>query len=418
MPKEQLKTTAKEKEPILSRITIADPRTKIYHPSLFADIAGTASYGLYLESKVDFFGDRTWRSIIPEVVGLKKAGINQAVIVGFVTGPGNDGNHTMADRQLWHLANYDSLTHPARPWIKPDNICITISHFEARSDRDATEGEAALAKIMANNYVGQKPKPKYIVTLEDHSHRLHRWLAKGSINHIAVTANQLLAEAIVNKDFGDKNTIVVSPDMGGAGRADDFAYKLARILDVEHDSIDLAIVNKERDYEAVNASIAAGFIREVEDVEGKTVILRDDLGDTLGTGLNPAKKFCEMGAKKIILVETHAVHSTKDGVTAKERIEKAFADGLIDHYFITDSRPLTWELNHPQITVVPVGNLLGEISASILERGYFSTLYHYRDHIFQPKHPMGTVKEIDKKRNGPKNQPKRQIPIFHYGITQ
>ncbi len=390
----------KEKKPPVSSTTVVDSRTYFYHPSIVDDICQTGSNGHISMSSFYFFPDDSWESELKDVTKYKSEGIRNAIVVGFVTGPKGEDTTTMAERASWFLANLNSLVHPAKPWVK--DICLTIPHFEARSDRDARPGVASLAQIIADAIVGARRKPKYVITLGDHSHRLHKYINREGVHHVAVTANQLLAQTLIDNGYGDISTVVAAPDIGAAGRADDFAYKLAKLLNIKPNTIELTIVKKERDPKKLGESKFAGFIRDV-DVTGKTVIIKDDLTDTSGTLLNAASEFRRKGAKKIILVTTHAVHSTdKQGVKAKDKIENAFSEGIIDAYFITDSRPLTWEKDNAQIHIVPVGDLLGNISRSLLERGSISTGIKFRDHFFQPKHPAAMLKQIDKKRKSPK----------------
>ena len=88
--------------------------------------------------------------------------------------------------------------------------------------------------------------------------------------------------------------MVVSPDVGSVARARQFAMKL---------NMNLAIVDKRR--EVANKSEVMNIIGNVE---GKTVILLDDMVDTAGSLCGAAKALIEVGgAKEIYACATHGV---------------------------------------------------------------------------------------------------------------
>ena len=96
--------------------------------------------------------------------------------------------------------------------------------------------------------------------------------------------------------FNDlKNIVVLSPDAGGARRAESFAKRLGSIHPI-------ALIDKRR--------VNAGEIEEmrlVGNVEGKDVIIVDDIIDSGGTLLEAAKKLKEHGAKNLYCYGTHGI---------------------------------------------------------------------------------------------------------------
>ncbi len=107
-----------------------------------------------------------------------------------------------------------------------------------------------------------------------------------------------------NPEFG-KDLVVMSPDLGSVARTRAFAERL---------DVPLAIVDKRRP--KPNASEIMNIIG---DIEGKNVIIVDDMIDTAGTLCNAACAVMERGAKSVTACATHAVLSGP----AMERIQSS-----------------------------------------------------------------------------------------------
>lgn len=145
----------------------------------------------------------------------------------------------------------------------------------------------------------------------------------------------------LKKYFGS-DSVIASPDKGGVPKATFYADLL--------DADGIAIVFKERDTEKMNESRVLDMIGHVE---GKDVLIVDDMIDTAGTICDAAKLFKERGAKSISAIATHGLFSGS--------APKKIADSPISKIFITDSVPLRAEmLNNPKIVVISVAKLLAE----------------------------------------------------------
>jgi ribose-phosphate pyrophosphokinase len=150
------------------------------------------------------------------------------------------------------------------------------------------------------------------------------------------------------------NLAIVSPDVGGAERARAYAKRLGA---------GLALIDKRRP--APNVS---EIMHVIGDVEGKNVVIVDDIADTAGTLCNAAKCLKERGAKKVFSCITHPVLSGP----ALERINNSVIDKLI----ITNSIPLTEEgKKSPKIEVVSIAPLLGEAISRIDHGDSVSSLF-------------------------------------------
>lgn len=121
------------------------------------------------------------------------------------------------------------------------------------------------------------------------------------------------------KSLNIENLAIAAPDMGGAKRANAYAKDLA---------CPVIICHKSRERANVVASITA-----IGDVEGKNVVIVDDLIDTAGTLTKAADILMEKGAKSVRACATHALLSGP----AYERINNS----RLTEVYVTDTIPLT-----------------------------------------------------------------------------
>lgn len=144
----------------------------------------------------------------------------------------------------------------------------------------------------------------------------------------------------VLKEKLGKDLIVASPDKGGVERATAYAKRL--------EAVGIAIVFKHRDIYLNNTSEAFDFIGEIE---GKNVLLVDDMIDTGGTITNAANLLKAKGAKAVYVSATHGVFSAY----ALDKIEAS----AIEEVYITDTIAVNEAVkNTKKITVVSVAPLL------------------------------------------------------------
>ena len=134
--------------------------------------------------------------------------------------------------------------------------------------------------------------------------------------------------------------VVVSPDIGGVGRARAFAKRM--------DDADLAIIDKRRPQP--NESQVMNIIGEVA---GKTCVLIDDMVDTAGTLCQAAEALKGKGAERVVAYLTHAVFSGP----AVQRISASQLDEVV----VTDTIPLSEEARQcDRIRQLGVAELLSE----------------------------------------------------------
>ena len=101
-----------------------------------------------------------------------------------------------------------------------------------------------------------------------------------------------------------ENLVIVSPDMGGADRANSFLKRLVRTEDPgsKKNNFSFAIMNKIRDKPG---SIEKMLL--IGDVKDKNALIVDDIYDSCGTGIKAGEILRENGAKKILSYATHGL---------------------------------------------------------------------------------------------------------------
>ena len=155
------------------------------------------------------------------------------------------------------------------------------------------------------------------------------------------------------KDMQFNSLTVVSPDSGGVERARFYAKFL---------EANLAIIDKRRvdDNQAEVMNI-------VGDVDGRDVIIVDDLIDTAGTIVKATEEMRKKGARRLFAAVTHPVLSGP----AIGRLENSEFESVI----VTNTVLLSEQKKIPKIKVLSVAKLLGEAIKSINEETSVSRLF-------------------------------------------
>lgn len=212
-----------------------------------------------------------------------------------------------------------------------NSITAVMPYFGyARQDRKAAPRVPITAKLVANML--QTAGVDRVVTID-----LHAGQIQGFFD---VPVDNLYGSMVFNdyvKSKNLKNPIIASPDIGGVARARAFAKKLGT---------EMVIVDKRR--ERANESEVMNIIG---DVDGKDVILVDDMIDTAGTIVKAAKVLKQKGATSVMACCTHAVLSGP----AYERIES----GDLDELVVSDTIPLKQE--NSKIKVLSVAPIFAEV---------------------------------------------------------
>ena len=165
-------------------------------------------------------------------------------------------------------------------------------------------------------------------------------------------AAPVLLEAI--RELALPNLMIVSPDAGGDERARAIAKRL---------EAGLAIIDKRR-----TAPNVAEVMHIIGEVEGRDVLILDDIIDTAGTLTKTVDALRAEGARRIFAAGVHGVLSGP----ALQRIEQS----PLEQVLITNTTPVEEKLaKSSKLRALSVAPLLGEAIRRIHENSSVSSLF-------------------------------------------
>ncbi len=230
-------------------------------------------------------------------------------------------------------------------------ITAVVPYFGyARQDRKAKSRDPISAKLVANLITAAGADR--VLTMDLHAPQIQGFFDIPVDNMLG---SALFAEYYSKMIAGKEDEyIVVSPDVGSVARARTFAMRLG---------LGLAIVDKRR--ERANQSEVMNIIGNVE---GKNVIILDDMVDTAGSLCGACKALVEIGhAKSISACATHGVLSGP----AIERINASYMNELV----LTDTIPELPEKYSEKIKFLSVAPMFAKAIERIYEEVSISSLY-------------------------------------------
>src|SRR6267378_642076 len=226
-----------------------------------------------------------------------------------------------------------------------ENVNVIIPYFGyARQDRKDKPRVAIAAKLIAN--LISAAGADRLMTCDLHADQIQGFFDI-PVDHL--DGNYIFVPYL--KSLGLKNIMFASPDVGGIKRARSFAKFF---------TADLAVCDKFRkEFNKVES------MRLIGEVEGKDVVLVDDLVDTAGTICKAAALLKENGAISVRAVCTHPVLSGN----AYENIEGSALEELV----VTDTIPL--KKTTPKIKVLTMSNLFAKAIRKIHDHESISSLF-------------------------------------------
>lgn len=171
---------------------------------------------------------------------------------------------------------------------KSDNVVAVIPYMGyARQDREFLQGEVVTMKVLGRLFDGVGTSR--IITVDIHS--------TAGLKHLD-KADNVSAIPSLARYFGGmrlKDPMVVSPDQGGKGRAEEFA----RMMEVPWTALE-----KSRDRKTGRVRINTGT---VEEVRNRDLILVDDMISTGGSIIKAAQFLKRNKCRKMFVACTHAL---------------------------------------------------------------------------------------------------------------
>lgn len=227
-------------------------------------------------------------------------------------------------------------------------IVAVIPYFGlARQDRKDKPRVSIASKLVANLLTAAGVQR--IVTIDLHADQIQGFFDV-PVDHIY--ASSIFTSYI--KELNLQDLIMASPDTGGTRRAAAYA---------KHLNTGFVICYKQR-----SKPNEIGKMELVGDVEGKNVILIDDIIDTAGSITKAGNLIMERGAASVRAFCTHPVFSGE----AYDRIEKS----KISEIVVTDTVPLKKESR--KIKVLSTAELFAEVIRRALKTKSISSLYHFK----------------------------------------
>lgn len=235
--------------------------------------------------------------------------------------------HAPADNLMELLLWLDAAKRAAA-----GSITAVVPYFGwGRGDRKARSRVPISAKLVADliTIAGAQ----HVITID-----LHAAQEQGFFN---IPVDNLYARKtfveFFKANFKNDNFLVMGSDAGAAKLAESYSQRLG--------GIPIALAYKTRTSPNKSKVLAV-----VGDIDGRNVLLVDDMIDTAGTICDNAEKLKDMGSKDIFAFCTHGLFSG----TAISRIEKS----AVTKVFITDSIPP--KNVSPKIEIISIASLLAE----------------------------------------------------------
>lgn len=226
-------------------------------------------------------------------------------------------------------------------------IVAVIPYFGwARQDRKDKPRVSIGAKLIADMLCAAGISR--LITMDLHADQI-----QGFFN---VPVDHLYASSVFTEYVKDnlslENLVVATPDVGGTKRANSYA---------KYFGVPMVICHKSR----LKANVV-DEMRIIGDVEGKDVLLIDDIVDTAGTITKAANLMMENGAKSVRAIASHAVMSDP----ATSRIEQSALTEMI----FTNSIP--YHGGGKNVQILSVAKMFAEAIRRVSSHESISLLYN------------------------------------------
>ena len=265
----------------------------------FTVIGGGASKDLAkrLARKLKAVYIKTETKIFPDgesKITLRKIPKKSVILVVQSTYPPVDTNLLQALSIISQVRKISSRTFAIIPYIG-----------YARQDKQFLSGEVITMSVVAKML--QSVGAKKVIVVDIHSNI--------ALNHFKIPTENVSAIPELAKYFKKlnlKNPLVVSPDVGGSSRSKKFASLL---------KTDFIVLKKHRDRKTGRVSIQTAKV----DVQGKDLILVDDIISTGGSIIKAAQFLKKQKCKRVFVACTHGL--LVEG--AEKKIRKAGVSRII-----------------------------------------------------------------------------------------
>jgi ribose-phosphate pyrophosphokinase len=174
-------------------------------------------------------------------------------------------------------------------------VTAVIPYYGYAKQEKKTSGREPIAAKLVANLIRMAGTDR-VLTMDLHAPAIEGFFDI-PVDHLQ--AMPLLADHLNSQwNTGDNNIVVVSPDAGGVGRANQFRQRL--------NNASLAIIARQR-----TGADVVKVVDMVGEVEGKTAIIVDDMISTGKTLMDAVKIVLERGAREVYACSTHGIFAAK-----------------------------------------------------------------------------------------------------------
>ena len=231
------------------------------------------------------------------------------------------------------------------------SVTAVIPYFGyARQDRKDTPRVPISARVMVDMFTAAGTNR--IVTMDLHSTQIQGF-ANIPFDHLY--SRMVLMDKIKALGLDPGNSVVLAPDVGSVPMSQAYAKRL---------SMYFALIDKRR-----YAPNKAEVMHLIGELDGKDVLIIDDMIDTAGTLVNAVETAKENGANSVTAVATHALLSRP----AVERIK----DSAISELIVTDTVNISKDKIFDKMKIITVSNIFAEAINRIHEGESVSSLFEF-----------------------------------------
>jgi ribose-phosphate pyrophosphokinase len=237
-------------------------------------------------------------------------------------------------------------------------VCAVIPYYGyARQDRKDQPRVPITAKLVAELLT--TAGADRVLTMDLHAGQIQGFFDVPVDN---LTAQPIFLKSIYEKDLD--NITIASPDIGGVKPARHFALALEELAagNGKPTKTHFAVVDKQR--RGADDVQAMGI---VGDVEGRNVIIVDDMVSTAGSLVEAAGYIMSEGARSVRAAITHPL-------LVGESVER-IKNSPLEELLVTDTIPMSSEKELDKITVCPVTGLFAEAIDAIYNNKSVSKLF-------------------------------------------
>ncbi|SVB29824.1 uncharacterized protein METZ01_LOCUS182678 [marine metagenome] len=230
-------------------------------------------------------------------------------------------------------------------------VTAVIPYFGyGRQDRKDTPRVPISSRVMVDLFTASGAGR--IISMDLHSTQIQGF---ASIPFDHLYSRIVLLNEIKKRYKTPEDMVVLSPDVGSVSISQAYAKRLG---------MHFALIDKRR-YSPNKAKVR----HLIGNLEGKDVLIIDDMIDTAGTLVNAAEAALKHGAKSVSAVATHSVLSEP----ALERIRAS----EIEHILLTDTIFISEQKKLPNMDIVSVSDIFGEAIKRIHKGESVSALFGF-----------------------------------------